>query len=752
MKNIFNSFKNVLTNKTNILLFLFASIIFMGIGYANINTVDLNVIGGAEANIYNEVLIIDAYAKDKENTTIYSYGQTIINSNVHLDNKESVQDIEIIIKNNSNNIQYYYDTLTKIGDDTYSNSNISFEIIGLAKGDKLNINEEKNVTIRFKYVDKENVENNSLKSVIRFRFGNIASFNLNGGDSQIIEPILLDSAFSNVVLTNSTPTKLGYIFKGWYDKPNYKEGNQYFNNEQVINDLNELEIPEGNNLILYAGWEPISYTVNMIGKGSNNYLPKEYTELTYIEGTGSQYIDTLINMENTDDYILSVNMYANTMNQWCFGTNGYLQFPDKTYKNKEMNIVISYNGATKDEIVTSNGEKVYSRNWSGGYFGSNNKVGIFKMGNSGNSWYSGSICSGKIYSASVIKNNVLVRNFVPCSYFENNIEIVGLYDTVEKKFFKNVGSGNFVKGDIVLKTKTIEVKYDQDINLTNDEMQMIGYEIIKWNTKEDGSGTDYPYIDSIRNLTNVNNDVITIYPIYEPRYIIYFNNQGETIEYTFNESLIAPEVTNIPENTIFDGWYGEDNIKYFNADGTYTGAEINKNIKVSTKFVFENDKYIKLDYIIATGSQYLMTGIDTMQSKDYIFEFELLDYSLNSFCFGGNAYLQYPETTKIGTKLKVKMIWNHTNNKLSVFENDELAYEKSWGLFATSQIGLFRMGHSGGIQNSVGSGKLTYAKIVVNDELVRDYIPAKDKEGNIGLYDFMTCELYTSSSSDEFLE
>ena len=47
----------------------------------------------------------------------------------------------------------------------------------------------------------------------------------------------------------------------------------------------------------------------------------------------------------------------------------------------------------------------------------------------------------KLYSLKIYNSNKLVRDFVPC--YRNSDQVLGLYDTVENKFYTNNGTGNF---------------------------------------------------------------------------------------------------------------------------------------------------------------------------------------------------------------------------------------------------------------------------------------------------------------------
>ena len=50
----------------------------------------------------------------------------------------------------------------------------------------------------------------------------------------------------------------------------------------------------------------------------------------------------------------------------------------------------------------------------------------------------------KVYRLKLYENNVLVREYVPCYRISDNV--IGLYDSVNKVFYQNNGTGSFNKG------------------------------------------------------------------------------------------------------------------------------------------------------------------------------------------------------------------------------------------------------------------------------------------------------------------
>lgn len=166
-------------------------------------------------------------------------------------------------------------------------------------------------------------------------------------------------------------------------------------------------------------------------------IPGDYIKLSYIESEGTQYIDTGLTMEKTDS--VKITFRANFTNNSYGGGNGYTQFTANVANNSNTNVVIDYNGATKEEKVYVNEmlDESRSKDWTNGYSGTNVKIGIFKLGNAGNAWYTDDSTTqiGKLYEEKIEKNNKVVRNFIPC--YSKNEKVAGLYDLVTKEFYKS---------------------------------------------------------------------------------------------------------------------------------------------------------------------------------------------------------------------------------------------------------------------------------------------------------------------------
>ena len=158
-------------------------------------------------------------------------------------------------------------------------------------------------------------------------------------------------------------------------------------------------------------------------------LPEGYTQLNYIQSTGTQYIDTGLVCNKADDYELNLDCHL-TNNAFYAGANGYMQFQASVTSGVRCNLKVAYKNNVEtisvDDVVKS------TKDWTSEYSGANVKIGLFRLGDANNGWQSTNIQSGKIYSGSIKKSAEIVRNFVPC---KNPSGTVGLYDLVGGEFY-----------------------------------------------------------------------------------------------------------------------------------------------------------------------------------------------------------------------------------------------------------------------------------------------------------------------------
>ena len=175
--------------------------------------------------------------------------------------------------------------------------------------------------------------------------------------------------------------------------------------------------------------------MNRVGGGSD--LPDGYTRLSYIQSTGTQYIDTGLVCNKNDYYEIEMDIHLISSNAYA-GANGYLQYQASIVGDARQSLKIVYQNNTEKTYV--NGVLKLTNDWSS-FDGLNVKIGLLKLGDANDTWYTaGGTQSGKIYSVILRRSGVLVRDFAPC---KTPLGTVGLYDTVSKQFFGNAGTGEF---------------------------------------------------------------------------------------------------------------------------------------------------------------------------------------------------------------------------------------------------------------------------------------------------------------------
>lgn len=180
-------------------------------------------------------------------------------------------------------------------------------------------------------------------------------------------------------------------------------------------------------------------------------LPQGYQEVEYIESSGTQYIDTGFVVNKSDNYVLEIDGLFPSQAQAYQGCNGYMQFfvGSKYGISNESSISVGNRDtvriayANQTATLTVNGSQAESKSWAS-YSGANVKLGVLRMGDTNNGWFSGGAASGTIYGYKVWKDEILVSDCIPC--VRNSDNVAGVYDVIREQFITNVGSGVFAVG------------------------------------------------------------------------------------------------------------------------------------------------------------------------------------------------------------------------------------------------------------------------------------------------------------------
>lgn len=218
----------------------------------------------------------------------------------------------------------------------------------------------------------------------------------------------------------------------------------------------------------------------------------EYTELEYIESTGTQYINTGVTTGNNIKVQAKAISTFGFTGEYSKKYSGCLLGGRKTSDNSNFSYT---SGINNDFVGSGSSFLTITRNANtdildveysntkidikcGDYSYINNlsinitdafNIYIFAL-NQNNS--ATSFGTYKLYNFKIYNGTTLVRNFIPCK--RNSDNAIGLYDVINGVFYTNAGTGTFTAG--TEKTGFISEKIVNK-NLFDEVVEMGGYEI-----------------------------------------------------------------------------------------------------------------------------------------------------------------------------------------------------------------------------------------------------------------------------------
>ena len=185
-------------------------------------------------------------------------------------------------------------------------------------------------------------------------------------------------------------------------------------------------------------------------------LPNQYKRIEYIQGTGTQYIETNYIPKSNYRYNISFELDA-----FC-KSNSTLSFIFSSYKagnrydvQGRANSIVIQTGNSSDLIINASLNTRYDLEITASTITLNNT-----QYSSGGSFLGSNGCSFqifydtrfpgpyyalmKLYSSQIYEGDDIIRNFIPVIRISDNKP--GLYDTVYDIFYTNSGTGEFVSG------------------------------------------------------------------------------------------------------------------------------------------------------------------------------------------------------------------------------------------------------------------------------------------------------------------
>lgn len=303
-----------------------------------------------------------------------------------------------------------------------------------------------------------------------------------------------------------------------------------------------------------------------------------YTQLSYIESTGTQFIDTgFIPNNNTrviiDFEIISqpINVYYTIFssrsnsysNAYCVFSQNVTGAPNTTLDsygtNRDVTLQHSLIGRhvidkNKNNVILDN-TTIYQHDYN--EFNSVCELRI--LADNKPDGGDGHYFVGKLYSCQIYDNDILIRDYIPVIDYKN---IICLFDKVHGQFYYNSGTGNFVSGEVV-ETVTTDawVEGKEYYYKTNDNIWQKPQSIF---AKVSDSYTPVDYIESTGTqwidtcyYSNPNTcveidfqftDLTTMQRLFSARgglqYVLYINSSGK-LNFIYQDNTFSGTGTNV---------------------------------------------------------------------------------------------------------------------------------------------------------------------------------------------------------------
>jgi len=195
-------------------------------------------------------------------------------------------------------------------------------------------------------------------------------------------------------------------------------------------------------------------------------LPSGYTQIEYIQSTGTQYIDTGVIPNQNTCIVCKGRLIASDDDNYLFGSSGFnnsQQFYFGTHVNNygESTHYCGYGAEVKwfpDSYITHGAITLFtnSQTW---FFDSDSlsetisfvpttfvgagSIYLFAC-NFGDSLDYLQYGKATIYSFTIISNGTVLREFIPCVDLNG---VAGMYDTINGEFYTDVAGGSFIAGE-----------------------------------------------------------------------------------------------------------------------------------------------------------------------------------------------------------------------------------------------------------------------------------------------------------------
>ena len=300
--------------------------------------------------------------------------------------------------------------------------------------------------------------------------------------------------------------------------------------------------------------------------------------------------------------------------------------------------------------------------------------------------------------------------------------------------------------------------YGNTTALTTNTFTRVGYTFAGWNTKADGTGTNYTDGQNVSNLVTTNNGSVTLYAKWTANsYTVTANSKSGSI----------------PSTT---GWTGTGNtstksVTYDSAYGTLPTPTRNGYTFAGWSLLPEG--YTQVEYIESNGNQHINTGVTPDATTEIIIDFYTSTngkWILGSRLSGGTAnsfgiYLQSTtqywaqiggsEATNGGyvtvSSISGRHVIDVSGYSFKLDDEVKITYNNSISPTNAKDLYIFTMNTNGSADSRKMIGKVYSTKIYKNGNVVRDLVPCiNDSTGKAGMYDIVNGVFYGNAGTGDF--
>jgi hypothetical protein len=184
-------------------------------------------------------------------------------------------------------------------------------------------------------------------------------------------------------------------------------------------------------------------------------LPDGYTQLMYLESSGTQYIDAGLKPDQDTRLLMDAQLTSTSNYPSLFGTRNQNKQMFWLFANSATQIIFGFGDSkpsatctmsdrlaidANKNTLTVNGSVLATATAS--TFSADINLYLCATNNYGTLQY---LASMKLYSCRIYNNGLMVRDFIPC---RNASGTIGLYDLVNGQFYTNAGTGTFTAGEV----------------------------------------------------------------------------------------------------------------------------------------------------------------------------------------------------------------------------------------------------------------------------------------------------------------